>query len=176
MGWKKLKEHYKIGHIVQVTSKGVCIGSPYIHDFIVIANGTPKWSNPRRVSSNDDLARYFAEMNSDLSKLQELIDAPDEFENSITVYSYDGATIIEKKCEKLGWPNITHDGEIMHDNLFSEDHDVTLKRALEYAQSGVKHFGDRVAKIQEDLKNQKKLFQESQYQVASLEKEIAEST
>lgn len=30
MGWKNVKEHYQIGHIVCVTSKGLCIGSPYV--------------------------------------------------------------------------------------------------------------------------------------------------
>ena len=30
MGWKNIKEHYRIGHTVHVTDKGICIGSPYI--------------------------------------------------------------------------------------------------------------------------------------------------
>jgi len=36
MGWKNIKEHYRINHYVQVTEQGICIGSPYIHNIIVI--------------------------------------------------------------------------------------------------------------------------------------------
>jgi len=36
MGWKNVKEHYRIGHSVQVTEQGVCIGSPYVHNLIVV--------------------------------------------------------------------------------------------------------------------------------------------
>lgn len=30
MGFKNLKEHYRIKHIVQVTDAGICIGSPWL--------------------------------------------------------------------------------------------------------------------------------------------------
>ena len=43
MGWKNIKEHYRIGHAVQVTDAGICIGSPYIHNIIIIGvDGTLK--------------------------------------------------------------------------------------------------------------------------------------
>lgn len=175
MGWKKVKEHYNIGHIVQVTSKGICIGSAYVHNIIVIADGAPRWDSALRSSNNTDLARYFSEMNADLTKLQELINAPDEFEESIPVYTYDGAEIIEKKCEELGWPNITHDGEIMHDNTFSDDRDTVLKWALENAKAGVEIFSEQVTRIQGELQERKDRLRVSQYNVASLEKQIAET-
>ncbi len=36
MGWKNVKDLYGIKHTVQMTEKGICIGSAYVHDLIVI--------------------------------------------------------------------------------------------------------------------------------------------
>jgi hypothetical protein len=36
MGWKTLKEHFDIEHFVQVTKKGICIGSGFVHDLVTI--------------------------------------------------------------------------------------------------------------------------------------------
>jgi hypothetical protein len=57
MGWKSVKEHYQIKHIVQVTDKGICVGSPYIHDVIIIGLDGKVLKRDRE-PSNDDLNRY----------------------------------------------------------------------------------------------------------------------
>lgn len=118
MGWKNVKKHYRIEHTVQVTEAGICIGSPYIHNIIVISrDGTI--TREYRGASNDDLMRYQKEFNDDPETLKRLIQEPDTFEASVQVFTYVGGEIIEKQCEKLGWPNVTHDGQMMHDNTFS---------------------------------------------------------
>ena len=38
MGWKNVKEHYRIKHIVCTTQDGIAIGSPFIQDIIVIGH------------------------------------------------------------------------------------------------------------------------------------------
>ena len=54
MGWKNVKEHYRIGHSVHVTEKGICIGSSYIPDIIIIApDGTIERVEPWRVKSGE---------------------------------------------------------------------------------------------------------------------------
>lgn len=47
MGWKNLKEHFEIRHLVHTTKEGVCIGSEYVPCIIIIdpASGTMKESN-----------------------------------------------------------------------------------------------------------------------------------
>src|SRR5688572_11028530 len=123
MGWKNVKEYYRIGHTVCVTEKGICIGSPYIHDIIVIALDGKRIIKPyadgRR--TNEDLARYQAEMDHDMGKLWELVNNPDTFEKSLPVFTYRGGEIIEKKCEAYGWPNQIHDGQMQYDNTHSRD-------------------------------------------------------
>lgn len=135
MGWKNVKEHYRIGHIVHVTKEGLCIGSPYIHNIIAVGDdGTFKKRFDR---GNVDLDRYQREMEADPAKFRELMAAPDTFAASIPVFTYEGGRIIEKRCEEPGWPNVTHDGELMYENTFSTNKAKVVKLAKRCAESGV---------------------------------------
>lgn len=82
MGWKNVKERYRIDHHVQVTQRGICIGSAYIHDLIVIGlNGVI--IKPYRACEglgwgvNPDLKRYETEMLADLEALRKAVLEPD---------------------------------------------------------------------------------------------------
>ena len=151
MGWKNVKEHYNIVHQVQVTIEGICIGSSYIHNIIVIGHdGTIKkrYDSGR---SNDNLRRYQMEMDDDPIKLKELVISDDVFPpQSFTVYTYSGSKIIEKQCEEIGWPNVTHDGLIMYENTFSTDRAEVVAWAVRNAECGVKCWQDRLAGLAKD--------------------------
>ena len=137
MGWKNLKERYGITHIVQVTEKGICIGPPYVSDIIVVtADGVVK-AGVMGVEGNDSLQRYFNEMSADREALIAVIESEDTFAKSIPVYTYDGGEIICKQCEELGWPNVTHDGQLMYSNNFSDDKDEVVMWAKRNARAGV---------------------------------------
>ena len=82
MGWKNVKDHYRIGHIVQIKKVGgdhgdvaknaICIGSPYIHDLIVVSldgDILKRYSD----HGNDDLTRYMQEMEADPGVLRQLV-------------------------------------------------------------------------------------------------------
>jgi len=97
MGWKAVKDYYKIGHIVQVTPKGICIGSGYINDLIVISPDGEVHEGELGVSGNADLARYYAEMTDDKPKLRELVAAQDSFAASIPVYTFHGSDRLARK-------------------------------------------------------------------------------
>ncbi|MEW9523891.1 hypothetical protein MRBLRH8O_001706 [Agrobacterium radiobacter] len=136
MGWKNVKEHYRIDHQVQVTNEGICIGSPYIHAIIVISlDGTLVKEDDRTL--NDKLSRYQAEMKADPGKLRDLVLSEDKFSSSIPVYTYDGATIVPKFCEELGWPNVTHDGAMMYDNTFFADREAAVEAAKRNCEAAI---------------------------------------
>lgn len=152
MGWNNVKKAYKIKHNVCVTEHGICIGSGYIHDIIVIGlDGVIK--KPYIERSNQDLARYMQEMTSDLAALKRLIESPDVFDQSITVFTYDSETfdIIEKQCEKLGWPNVTHDGEMMYENTFSADRSVIVETAKRNIAAWIKSLTESRARKAEEM-------------------------
>lgn len=170
MGWKNVKDHYRIGHIVQVTDKGICIGSSLCHDLIVIDpyRGTIIQAD---VARNEDLTRYLAEMRADPDKLRERLDTDDHFDISVTVYTYKGGDIIERQCEKVGWPNVTHDGQVMYDNTFSTDRNQVLQWAINEAEAGVRMGLRRIEELDRDCAKAKKLLHEDSADLAKLRHE-----
>lgn len=151
MGWKAVRDHYRIEHGVQVTSEGICIGSPYIHNIIVISLDGGKiirrWGEPH----SGKIARYLKEMDADPDKLAELVAAEDAFERSIPVYTYDGGEIIEKQCEALGWPNVTHDGCLQYENTFSPDPDLVRQWAVKDAKASIEWMREAVQEAEKEL-------------------------
>ena len=67
MGWKAFKEHYKIGHRVEVRGEFLKIGSPYVSELITIEMATGQIVSTKLGPpfNNDDLDRYYKEINSD---------------------------------------------------------------------------------------------------------------
>lgn len=169
MGWKSVKEHYRIKHIVQVRpDTGICIGSSYVGELIVIGfDGTLKKRHDSTV--NEDLLRYMRAFDADPEKLKELVAAPDTFSASIPVYTYDGGTIVEKQCEEAGWPNVTHDGYLMYENTFSTDKEKVIGWAKRNAKLGVKHYRERISETEEKLARFRGLLADEESHVAKLD-------
>ncbi len=150
MGWKTLKDAYGINHIVCTTSKGICIGSSYVHDLVVV---DPVSGNVRE---NEGFERFLSQYYPALgaaspAEILAQVQAEDTFEASIPVYTYEGAEIIEKRCEVLGWPNTTHDGDLMYDNKYSADRDVVIGWAKRSAMLEAKHLGEAIERLQIQL-------------------------
>lgn len=168
MGWKNVKDHYRIGHHVTVTEQGICIGSAYIHDIIVIRpDGVLKKRYDDR--SNEDLIRYQSEIDSDPDMLQQLIQAHDTFTSSVVVYTYDGGDIIEKQCEVLGWPNVTHDGDMMYENAYSDDKELVLQWAKQNSASGIASVRERIKETEDRLCDLRDRLQNYEDNLAKLE-------
>jgi hypothetical protein len=69
--------------------------------------------------------------------LRSLILEKDTFSRSLPVYTYDGASIVQAFCEAHGWPNVTHEGHVMYDNVYSASREVAVKRAKADVRSRV---------------------------------------
>lgn len=153
MGWKNVKDHYQIKHIVQVTSAGICIGSAYMHDIIIVGldGEIKKRYGAGGFRGNNDLERYQAALDADPDTLRYLIEKPDSFAASLPVFTYDGALIIEEACEAYGWPNVTHAGHIQYANRFSPDRDQVIDWAKANARSGIGWLNERVADAEAKL-------------------------
>ncbi|MBU2726930.1 hypothetical protein [Acidithiobacillus ferridurans] len=159
MCWKNIKEHYRIDHIVQVTGEGICVGSGFIHNIIVIGlDGKLK----KRYDDhhNEDLMRYQREMDADPEMLRQLLETPDTFSRSVTVYTYDGGNIIEKLCEEPGYPNVTHDGCLMHTNMYSTDKDKVVTWAKRNAMAAITNIARTISDIEEKLAEKRPLLAE----------------
>lgn len=152
MGWKNIKEHYRIIHIVQVTDEGICIGSGYIPDLIVIGlDGELKKRYGDSLATNVDLVRYQQEMDADPETLRALVKTPDTFSKSITVYTYEDDAVLEKQCEEPGWPSATHDGCLMYENRFSTDKAKVVEWAKNNNKAAINLTQDYIERLEKDL-------------------------
>ncbi len=172
MGWKNLKEYYRITHTVRVTEAGVCIGSPYIHDLITVnADGslTPCASG---IDGDENLERYWAEMADDPQKVREVLASEDSFDQSLEVWTYDVGGIVQKYCETYGWPNCTHDGEMMYDNTFSHDRAQVVQWAIRNAELQCQYLVENIADLGDKVAEQKDQLATAEANLGALKKEL----
>lgn len=156
MGWKNIKDRYNITYIIQVTDDGICIGSSYVHDLMIIGlDGSVKLSDI--VSKGGELHDLRKELEKTPQAVRALIEAPDTFTKSIPVYtySYSDGSIIECLCEELGWPNVTHTGDIMYENTFSPDRNIVIKWAKENLECSIENYQDQILDKEKDLAERK---------------------
>lgn len=170
MGWKTVKKEFQIGHIVCVVEgKGICIGSPYIHDIIVIGlDGTVQKRYLDGRGINSDLHRYMEEFDAAPERLKEAVLAKDEFSQSIPVYTYNGENIELTYCEELGWPNCTHDGRLMYENMFHPDPQKVRDWAIREEQSCIRWRRERLHQLREDLARVESDIEKSKLNIGSL--------
>jgi hypothetical protein len=160
MGWKSVKDHYDIKHIVKTVGGDIHIGSPYIGDIIVIsAEGvlTKRSSS----ASNSEIDRYQREMAADPETLRRLTLAEDIHDAAIPVYTWQGADVVLKHCDRLEWPNVTHDGEIMYENRFSQDRDVIIGWAKHDARSAESAYRRNLEEAEADVAKRRRLMDDA---------------
>ena len=162
MGWKALKDHYKIKNIVQVRNGAICIGNAHIPDVIIITESGPKWSDRRVPTGYPDLRGYFSDIVADLSVMQDLMNMPDRFDNSLPVFTYIDADVIELRCESYGWPNCTHDGQCMYDNKFFESRISAISACKKDAKNRLDRILDHISTLENELKSARELLQKDQ--------------
>lgn len=178
MGWKNVKEHYKIVHnvCVQVDKdlfgkdrEVIAIGSGFISDLITIDLNSGVLLKRYSDRSNAELNRYMAEMDADIGKLKDLILTPDTFGELKAVYTYSDAQIIEKKCEEYGWPNVTADGEMMYDNTFSKDRTEVAEWARRAANSRKEYAECHISRLRSEIAQKEIELQQAEKDIKLLE-------
>lgn len=178
MGWKQVKEHYGItgpNRLVHVVDGEILIGVGYIPDLMKVSADGVLIKKDDTLRSGD-FANYAAAMEANPEKLRELALATDAFATSLTVYTYDGGKIIEKQCEVAGWPNVTHDGQLMYDNTHSTDKATVVEWARQNAAAGVRMGLRQVQQAEEDLAKARGWLAKEQEALATLDADYPAST
>lgn len=173
MGWKAVKEHYRIEHIVQMVGDEILIGSPYVSKLITIRTDGSLVTNSM-VGMRGPLERYLEEMNADRDKLIELMQAEDRFDRSIVVYTHEEGVVLEKECERTGWPNVTHDGMLMYENAFFTDRADAVRSALSAARYRIESRGERLEEARLSLEKWQGMLSEAEEQLDRLVRENPE--
>jgi hypothetical protein len=168
MGWKSFKEKFGILHVVQVVEESIHIGSALVPDLATVDMKTGV------LEENRDLRGFLLKHYPALAAaapeyILAVLDAPDTFAASVKVHTYEGGDIVEKECEEPGWPNLTHDGRLMHDNMFSADRAEVVGWAKRDAASGIESYGKYVAEAEQQLAGFRSLLSACQSNLAKLE-------
>jgi hypothetical protein len=175
MGWKNVKEYYRLDYLVQVRRDGrITIGTTHYQSMIEIGADSRiiSYFNP----IDDHVDRCVQEMLADPEKLKELILTPDTFSVSIPVYSCIGSKIIKEFCEKLGYPNVTHEGYLMLDAAYSTDIEELVRRTKKHKAREIgdlkKQLGEKkqeMETLKKDLANIRKYLPELLQDLAKLQ-------
>jgi hypothetical protein len=147
MGWKNLKDHYKIDAVVHVTKQSIWIG---IDGFVRISL-EGDLLEARRDYYGEALHRVVTEMRSDPVKLRSIVTTPDTFGSLTTIWTYDRNSLIEKQCEAVGWPNCCTDGTLQ-DNTYSTDRAIVLRWAIENATARLEQSQRFLRQAEEQVK------------------------
>ena len=142
MGWKNIKDNFKIEHIVQIRDNRICIGSGYIGEIISISfDGKVIKSYDLSSRSNEDLSRYQKEINKaeKNGELKKLIDLPDSFGNLKPIYTCEKGRVIKKFCEDYEYPNVCTDGDLIYENTFFIKRNDAVKYCKNDAKLGLKY-------------------------------------
>lgn len=129
MGFKAIKDIFKIGHIVHVREDIIYIGSAYVSELAHINMNTGEI-----VDKDNFLYRnYIHLLQTPPDKILAIIQEKDDFDQSIPVYRAEGDKIVTHYCEKVGWPNTTHEGILIYENEFF----INEKDAFEYQKKDI---------------------------------------
>ena len=164
MGWKTLKNHFNIKHNIQVNQCFIHIGSDYVQNLASIHLETGE------IIINETFPSFLRKEYPELfsakpEAILELIQAEDTFTRSIPVYTYTDDNIIEKYCEEVGFPNTTHDGVLMYNNMFSTDKDKVVKWAKRNLEAEIYILEENIQEKEESLKKYKSmLFERKAFQ------------
>jgi hypothetical protein len=157
MGWKAVKDHYRIGHIVHMSGDDLLIGGAYVSEIIRVSPEGVVEEKPTMRPLDGELARYVYEIRGDASRFRGLLASKDEFTASTPVYGWSGSTIVEDFCEEYGWPNVTHSGALMWDGHFFLDRDDAVRRAVAGARGRMSSLAERVEELEEKLAERKRM-------------------
>lgn len=156
MGWKNIKDKFKIKHIVQIRDNEICIGSSYIGDLISISFEGKLLKGDEHFS-NQELDRYVLELKEaeKSGELKELIDTQDTFRDLKPIYTIKKGRVIEKYCEQYDYPNICTDGDLIYENTFWEKRSDAVVEAKISAKFSVKYDFKRLKEKRRDRRRER---------------------
>jgi len=150
MGWKSVREHYGIEHIVKIVDAELHIGSAYVGDLLRV---TPQGgvTRNRAFDKRGEIGRYQDEIEADPARFAALFAQDDAFGETVPVYTYDDTGIVEKRAEEIGWPNVTTDGDLQYENRHFADRADAIAAAFADARAWKTRAAEHVVEAELEL-------------------------
>ena len=176
MGHKLFKEKFNIEHNVHIENNHLLIGSPLCSDLVRIDINTGKIIKDgicRLPGERGFLEEYYPSvLNISDQERRDIILKEDTFEKSIDVFTYKyGVGVVKKQAEKFGYPNRTHDGEIMYENNFFKTYEEALDYGINEISISVKWEKQEIQEKEKSLLKSKKNLEKYSKHLKELKKE-----
>lgn len=157
MGHKAFKQHFGIdGYIVSIDKKEkmLNIGSGYVPNLVSFNLLTGE------IVTNENFITFLEKtypniLNSTNEERLALIQSEDQFEHSIPVYTAKNGRVVETYCEALGYPNTTHDGEVMFENSHYTNKDMAVDLARRNLHFMIKFLQDDIDDLEKNINKRK---------------------
>lgn len=150
MGWKTFKDRFNILETFEWRGEKLLFSNSIYESLAIVDLKTgeviPHPYHPTFLSDN-----YPEICQTPAEEILAMFNAEDKFEASIPVYTYSGGDIIEKFCEKPGWPNFTHDGLLMYANRYSIKKDRVVIAAKADNDAGISLITSRIEQLKSEL-------------------------
>lgn len=168
MGFKAFKQHFRINiHSVSIEDGVLRIGSDYVSNLVGIDMQTGK------ILINDTFSGFLQQQYPEILNCTDeerlaLIQVQDQFEQSIPVYTCSNGQIIEKQCEALGYPNTTHDGEIMYSNTHFANKIDAVKHEKVNLECRIENYQESITELEKKLADKKLKLEESKKRLSEI--------
>jgi hypothetical protein len=142
----------------------VCIGSPYVSELITVHAETMqikyaldtfhegrKSIHSKKLEFIWDKLLEFIES----GELKTIIENNDSTEGMFPVYSCKEGKIRQQFADVFGWPNPTHDGEMMYDGTFFKTETEAIEYGIKDLTGWCMHFKEHVAKLEGEIVEEK---------------------
>tara|TARA_R110001592_G_scaffold211135_2_gene462855 strand:- start:2044 stop:2580 length:537 start_codon:yes stop_codon:yes gene_type:complete len=155
MGVQLIKKHFSIEHIVHRIGDNIFIGSPYISQMLKFNLKGVLIEGADRLGRNDELKGYVKNISANMNVFTELAKKPDPINNRVPIFCFaeDEVTIIETHCECAGWPNTTHEGQLMYENSHFADKEKAIRHGISNAKAGVSIFKRRMDELMREIED-----------------------
>jgi hypothetical protein len=173
MGWKTVKEWLGVtGAVVHVQDGILSIGTPGIPVLVQVGKDGQVVRDPKAVGSASQLGRAIRKIGADKAGFMEALAAEDQFEVSTKVYTYNLETgkVEEHQSEKPGYPNVTHSGVLMYDDLFFSDPEQARLRGMEEEEELIERYQAEKEQAEKALEQAKALLKRAQAHLRDLKK------
>lgn len=177
MGWKNVRDHYAIEHLVHMRNGNLLVGSPYVSDLLTIEPNGRVTRNSVVGRDSKELSRIVNVIEGDRDRFVSLFEAEDSFEQSLPVYTWnDKGEIVEELCEEYGYPNVTHAGNILYENVYFADRNTAVRRALRSLKYRVESADENQEQAERELEKRRQYAQDAHAALATLRKSYPELT
>ena len=134
------------GYSVAEYENYIAVGSPLCHDLISVDKDTLKvkyaldtFNTGRKAISSEELKEIWDKLHALIAsgEIQDIIEGCDVIDNPLPVYTVEDGLLIETTTDEYGWPNVTVDGKMMHDNTYFKTRDEALAKGIDEVLYGI---------------------------------------